>query len=177
MDNLDWVHHDSKTFDEEKFMENTERNYIEKHTTHIKGYTQEYVDKLQKDMQKEITRLNKENNDLRELYQRTYKHLYEIGNEELARYFLAQIDECPTFYVEPIVDYYEESRRLNNIIKELEKDLEKEWNYYNQICFNTHAEFDDEEQVNRFWKEYGHKETIKYYLDKLNELKEGSDKE
>ena len=49
--NLDWVHHDSKTFDEEKFMEDVERKYIEKHTTHIKGYTKEYVDKLNKQIQ------------------------------------------------------------------------------------------------------------------------------
>jgi len=60
MINLDWVHHDSKTFDEEKFMENIERKYIEKHTTHIKGYTQEYVDKLQQ----EINRLNNIINEL-----------------------------------------------------------------------------------------------------------------
>ena len=68
------------------------------------------------DQHKEIERLNKENNDLRKLYQRTYKHLFEKGNDELARYFQAQIDECPTFYVEPIVDYYEETKRLNNKI-------------------------------------------------------------
>lgn len=43
---LDWVHHDSKTFDEEKFMEEVERRYIKNHTTHIKGYTEEYVNKL-----------------------------------------------------------------------------------------------------------------------------------
>ena len=72
---------------------------------------------------KEIERLNKENNDLRRLYQRTYKHLFEIGNDELARYFQAQIDECPTFYVEPIVDYYEETKRLNTIIKEVREEL------------------------------------------------------
>ena len=68
----------------------------------------------------EIERLKKENNDLRLLYQRTYKHLFEKGNDELARYFKAQIDECPTFYVEPIIDYYQETKRLNNIINTLE---------------------------------------------------------
>lgn len=74
---------------------------------------------------KEIERLHKENNDLRKLYQRTYKHLFEIGNDELARYFQAQIDECPTFYVEPIIDYYEETKRLNKQIEEYQKALDE----------------------------------------------------
>ena len=76
-------------------------------------------------MDLEIERLNKENNDLRKLYQRTYKHLFEIGNDELARYFQAQIDECPTFYVEPIIDYYEETKRLHSIIKEVREYINK----------------------------------------------------
>ena len=46
---------------------------------------------------KEIERLKKENNDLRNLYQRTCNHLFKIGNDELARYFQAQINECNTF--------------------------------------------------------------------------------
>ena len=37
--------------------------------------------------------------------------------------------------------------RLNNIIDKLEKILENEWIYYDQIVFNTHAEFDDEEKI------------------------------
>lgn len=47
---------------------------------------------------KEIQKLKEENNDLRKLYQRTY-------------------------YVEPIIDYHEEYKKLNNIIEELEKYL------------------------------------------------------
>jgi len=88
--------------------------------------TNEIVEKLIEldERGKEIERLNKENNDLRRLYQRTYKHLFEKGNDELARYFQAQIDECPTFYVEPIVDYYKEAKRLNNIIKEVREYIE-----------------------------------------------------
>ena len=74
----------------------------------------------------EIERLQKENNDLRKLYQRTYKHLFEKGNDELARYFQAQIDECPTFYVEPIIDYYKETERLKSIIKEVREYLTDE---------------------------------------------------
>jgi len=76
-----------------------------------------------KDTCEEIRTLKKENNDLRKIYRNTYKHLFEIGSEELARYFMAQIDDCPTFYVEPIVDYYEENQRLNNVLNELEGDL------------------------------------------------------
>ena len=59
--NLDWVHHDSKTFDEEEFMEEIERKYIQNHTVTIKGYTENYV----KSLQKEISRLN---NIIDELY-------------------------------------------------------------------------------------------------------------
>lgn len=32
---------------EEEYMEECERKYIERHTTHIKGYTEEYVNNLQ----------------------------------------------------------------------------------------------------------------------------------
>lgn len=91
----------------------------------------------EQELVEEIERLQKENNDLRKLYQRTYKHLFEIGNDELARYFQAQIDECKTFYVEPIIDYYEETKRLHSIIKEVRELLENDYfedgsfeNYY-----------------------------------------------
>lgn len=42
-------------------------------------------------------KLLKENNELIELYRRTCNHLFSIGNDELARYFQAQINECPVF--------------------------------------------------------------------------------
>ena len=44
-----------------------------------------------------ITNLQQENKQLKELYEKTCKHLFNIGNEELARYFQAQILECPVF--------------------------------------------------------------------------------
>ena len=120
---------------------------------------------------KEIERLQKENNDLRKLYQRTYKHLFEIGNDELARYFQAQIDECPTFYVEPIVDYYEEIKRLNNIITELEKLLEEE---QDRLARETSNIYEDSLGKTRLVNEniYGEVKKIK---DKLQELR-GDDK-
>ena len=31
------------------------------------------------------------------MYRKTCKHLFEIGNDELARYFQAQIDDCPVW--------------------------------------------------------------------------------
>ena len=49
--NIDYVHHDTKTFDEEKFMEEVERRYIKNHTTHIKGYTEDYVKSLLQQIQ------------------------------------------------------------------------------------------------------------------------------
>mgnify|MGYP004468296525 FL=1 len=44
-----------------------------------------------------IVKLEKENNKLKELYRGTCKHLFEIGHDELARYFQAQISDCPVW--------------------------------------------------------------------------------
>lgn len=55
-----------------------------------------------------IKELQRTNNDLRKIYRNTYNKLFEKGNDELARYFQAQINDCPTFYVEPIIDYHKE---------------------------------------------------------------------
>lgn len=96
----------------------------EEYIKHIQKFGLTPIELENIELKKQIERLNKENNDLRKLYQRTYKHLFEIGNDELARYFQAQIDECRTFYVEPIIDYYKETKRLNNIINELERWVE-----------------------------------------------------
>lgn len=104
----------------------------------------EYKKEISKDYEKEIERLNKENNDLRRIYKNTYNKLFEKGNDELARYFQAQIDDCPTFYVEPIIDYYEETKRLNNIINEFDKWLGEELkdgnlqnSYYGGMCWKS----------------------------------------
>lgn len=37
---------------EEEYIEECERKYIERHTTHIKGYTEEYVNNLQQKVEK-----------------------------------------------------------------------------------------------------------------------------
>lgn len=103
--------------------------------------------KKEREMQQEIERLKKENNDLRKLYQRTYKHLFEKGNDELARYFQAQIDECPTFYVEPIIDYYEETKRLNSIIKEVREYIKNNAMYseeWEKCCDDLYTKDCDE---------------------------------
>lgn len=100
----------------------------------------EIFNELYDDAIEEIDRLNKENNDLRKLYQRTYKHLFEIGNDELARYFQAQIDECRTFYVEPIIDYYEETKRLNSIIKGVREYIEKDTRWFDSEYAKTYGE-------------------------------------
>lgn len=56
--------------------------------------------KINEDHQELNGMLREENKRLKELYQRTCKHLFDIGNDELARYFQAQINECNTFTVE-----------------------------------------------------------------------------
>lgn len=44
-----------------------------------------------------LTNLQEENERLKDLYRRTIDHLFKIGNDELARYFQAQINDCPSF--------------------------------------------------------------------------------
>lgn len=66
------------------------------------------VEKMLEDYKK----LDEDNNDLRRLYRRTAVKLKEKGHEELAGYFLAQINEVPTFVVEDDIDYYSEYHRL-----------------------------------------------------------------
>ena len=80
------------------------------------------MNKLEHDnlvLRDENERLRKENNDLKLIYRNTYKRLFENGNDELARYFQAQINDCPTFYTAPPIDYYKETQRLENAFKEL----------------------------------------------------------
>lgn len=48
--------------------------------------------------------LHQENKQLKELYRKTCEHLFNIGNDELARYFQAQINECPTFTTQILGD-------------------------------------------------------------------------
>ena len=67
--------------------------------------------------------LDKDNNDLRRLYRRTAAKLKENGKDELAYYFLAQIDETPTFTVEDDIDYYKEYHNLLKRNKELEEEI------------------------------------------------------
>jgi len=79
-------------------------------------------------LQQKLEKLEKENNDLRRIYQNTYKKYLESGNDEMARYFMAQIDACPTFYVAPIIDYYKEYNKLENIRKETIEYVKKQLN-------------------------------------------------
>lgn len=85
-------------------------------------YFQQAIDKIVS----EYKRLDEENNDLRKLYRRTAEKLQDNGKDELARYFLAQINECPTFTVDSDVDYYEgyyslkaKIEKIRNILKEI----------------------------------------------------------
>ena len=65
--------------------------------------------------------LDKDNNDLRRLYRRTAVKLKENGHEEVADYFLAQINEVPTFVVEDDIDYYTEYYKMKTKIRQLEE--------------------------------------------------------
>ena len=85
-------------------------------------YFQQAIDKIVS----EYKSLDEENNDLRKLYRRTAEKLQDNGKDELARYFLAQINECPTFTVDSDIDYYEgyyslkaKIEKIRNILKEI----------------------------------------------------------
>ena len=86
-------------------------NYIE--YNNLKNQLLDYIKELKKD-----------NNDLRRIYLNTAKKLEENGNDELARYFLAQIDMTPTFTVDPAIDYYKEYYKLLDKIKWLEQEID-----------------------------------------------------
>lgn len=89
---------------------------------------------------------NKDNNDLRKLYRRTAEKLAENNKKELADYFLAQIDEVPTFTVDESIDYYSEYYRLLKVIRDIKA--------YTQWHIDTLTEdiadyIDDDKEGNR----------------------------
>lgn len=55
-------------------------------------------------LQEEYEQLQQENKQLKDLYRKTCEHLFNIGNDELARYFQAQINECSTFTTQILGD-------------------------------------------------------------------------
>lgn len=77
---------------------------------------------------------DKDNNDLRRLYRKTAEKLRENGKEEMADYFLAQINEVPTFVVDSDIDYYTEYYKFINgeifSIKQLEYIEENQKKYF-----------------------------------------------
>ena len=88
-----------------------DRKILSDYITNLQQEIEEYQKALDETMsdemnlQQENERLKEQNNDLRKIYINTYKKLLKNENTELAHYFMAQIDECPTFYVEPVIDY------------------------------------------------------------------------
>lgn len=99
----------------------------------IEGVLKLYTASIASDIRKENERLKKQNNDLRKIYRDTYNRLFKNGNDELARYFQAQIDDCPTFYIEPIIDYAKEWKdyksRIDKAIEYIEKQEDYFYNY------------------------------------------------
>lgn len=77
---------------------------------------------------------DKDNKDLRRLYRRTAEKLTENGKEELADYFLAQINEVPTFTINDDIDYYTEYYKFINgeifSVKQLEYIEENQKKYF-----------------------------------------------
>jgi len=71
---------------------------------------------------REYEKLKRDNNDLRRIYLNTARKLRENGHEELADYFLAQIDAIPTFTCETF-DWYkiatEDERVINEVLNQL----------------------------------------------------------
>ncbi len=68
---------------------------------------------------KEYQQLIQDNLDLINLYKRTAMHLREIGKEELANYFLAQIGAVPTMGTMDLYDNWinrDEIEKLRNRI-------------------------------------------------------------
>lgn len=89
--------------------------------------------KINDENYKKLANLDKTNNDLRLLYRRTANKLMENGKDEVARYFLAQIQEVPTFTVDSDIDYYEEYHKLqkeNELLKFQETQIK---NYVEEL--------------------------------------------
>lgn len=89
--------------------------------------------KINDENYKKLANLDKTNNDLRLLYRRTANKLMENGKDEVARYFLSQIQEVPTFTVDSDIDYYEEYHKLqkeNELLKFQETQIK---NYVEEL--------------------------------------------
>ena len=102
--------------------------------------------------------------------------------ELLEDVFSLAIGECPSEDIKKIDEleqkiktysgaWFKPKKDKKYVLEKLEEFLDKEYKYYSQFSFNTHAEFDDEEQVNRFWQEYGEKEMLFCIINKIQELK------
>lgn len=98
------------------------------HNITINGVEEENTTVL--DLINENETLKEQNNDLRKIYRNTYKRLFENGNDELAHYFQAQIDDCPTFYVEPIIDYTKEYKVYKSRCEKANKWVDKHTETY-----------------------------------------------
>ena len=118
-------------------MNNRIEIYIEEFKKHYR-YSPTQLGKIERiendilKLEKENENLKEQNNDLRKIYRNTYNKLFENGNDELAYYFQAQIDDCPTFYVEPIIDYHKEWL-------EYKQRNEKAYNYLNKFIPNEYG--------------------------------------
>ena len=74
---------------------------------------------------KENENLVQDNLDLIDLYKRTAIHLREIGKEELANYFLAQIDEIPTLGTMDLYRNWINRSKVEELRKKIHDNLDK----------------------------------------------------
>lgn len=116
-----------------------------------------------KNLIKRYKELDKDNNDLRRLYRRTAVKLKEKGHEEVAGYFLAQINEVPTFTIEDDIDYYTEYYKMKTKIRETEENLKI------ATAMLTKGQYPEKNKGdNDFNKQFIPKSKIKEIFDRLN---------
>ena len=90
---------------------------------------------------KAYKRLIQENLDLVDLYKRTANHLRKKGNEELALYFLAQINETPSFGTMDLYDNWINRSKVEELKVKIYNDLVKNFGEYRANQFQIDRYF------------------------------------
>lgn len=86
-------------------------------------------------------RLVQENLDLVDLYKRTANHLRKKGNEELALYFLAQINKTPSFGTMDLYDNWINRSKVEELKVKIHNGLVKNFGEYRANQFQIDRYF------------------------------------